>query len=221
MIPDYGLEDLAPGDDEEYGEGFNDETTFGDEDTFNDDTFGDAGEWRQGNESALEMSKLHEQFLSGDYTMPQTAQAETYEPGQEAGGFFGDMLEGAGGADFLLEDDPSLDALGPSLDDDALDMPLSLDAHTEQLLESPSRHQVAAQRAPPPATTSNRGLRVGGLPRTLDETQTKQLLTHFGPLKHFELQRGAVSNTATLSYQDASITETACASLHGIPLGTR
>ena len=71
------------------------------------------------------------------------------------------------------------------------------------------------------AAASNRGLRVSGLPRTLDEAQTKQLLTHFGPLAHFQLQRGGTSNVALLSYQDPSVTDSACESLNGIPLGAR
>ena len=56
ILPNYGLEDLAGLD-------------LDDDDTFNDDTFGDdvgIAEWAQGGENALEMSRLHEQFLSGD-----------------------------------------------------------------------------------------------------------------------------------------------------------
>ena len=227
MLPDYGLE--AP-DDEQYGEGFNDEND--DEDTFNDDTFGDAGEWKQGNEAALEMSRLHEAFLSGELEMPPSERPAEYIPDMDAGdmgllsadagGFFGDLggLGGGGLGDFLLEDEPSFDIPLPNLDDD---VPLSLDAHTESLLDSPSKQAPPRAQADPlaaaGAASSNRGLRVSGLPRNLDETQTKQLLTHFGPLAHFQLQRGAASNTALLSYQDASVTDSACASLHGIPLG--
>lgn len=231
MVPDYGLE--AP-DDEQYGEGFNDETQFGTEDTFNDDTFGETGEWQQGNEAALEMSRLHEAFLSGELEMPPSDKPAEYIPdssmaepgffgGAAAGGagFFGDLNVG-GGDDFLLEDEAAMDAFDmlPNLDDDA---PLSLDAHTESLLGSPSK-----KASTPPAASgrgaaaaSNRGLRVSGLPRTLDEAQTKQLLTHFGPLAHFQLQRGGTSNVALLSYQDPSVTDSACESLNGIPLGAR
>ena len=54
ILPDYGLEDLA-------GDEFADD----DLDTFNDDTFGGAGEWEHGNEGSLESMRLHEDFLSG------------------------------------------------------------------------------------------------------------------------------------------------------------
>ena len=65
------------------------------------------------------------------------------------------------------------------------------------------------------------GLRVAGLPANLDEVQVKQLLSHFGPLSTFTLQRTAFSGTALLSYQDPAVAKDACASLHGIPLGGR
>ena len=100
MVPDYGLE--ARGDDEEeYGAGYNDETTFGDEDNFNDDTFGSTGEWTQGNEAALEMSRLHEAFLSGELELPPSDVPAEYIPeGSSAEpGFFG---ADAGGGFFLL-----------------------------------------------------------------------------------------------------------------------
>jgi hypothetical protein len=200
MLPDYGLEDLTgAADDEAFNAAL-------DDDTFNDDTFGGASAWEQGNESALEMSRLHEQFLSGDLSLPPA------EPsgGPEAGGFFGGIGDSTN--DFLLEDQPSLGML-EALDDE----PLSLDMHTEQLLDSPER--VVESRAT--AFPTNRGLRVSGLPSSLDETQAKQVLTHFGPLARFELRRGAGTSTALLSYQDPSITDSARASLHGIPLGGR
>ena len=97
----------------------------------------------------------------------------------------------------------SLDLLG------AEDEPLALDSHTAQLLDSPERRtypssctsSAAAAAAGGAADATAIGLRVTGLPTSLDEAQAKVLLSHFGPLAHFELQRGALSNTALLRYQ--------------------
>ena len=218
MLPDYGLEDLAGAENDE---------AFNDEDTFNDDTFGTSGlgeSWAQGNEQALwDGAKLHEDFLSGDINLAA---------GTESGGFFGD-LGGSSGAGILLEDMPTFDDdLGDGDDDDfdmgslatgslgALELPtdddaLTFDPDTLAFLDAPSPHPSVA------SATKVRGLRVAGLPTSLDEAQTKQLMAHFGPLAHFELQRGALSNTAVLSYQNPTATESARAQMQGIPLGGR
>ena len=212
IIPDYGLDDLALDDEGDL------DATFADEDTFNDDTLGSGGglgdyglEDLAG--ATLEMSRMHEQFLAGELGAQAAA-------GAGAGGFFGDMGLG-GGDDFLLENEPTFEL--PALEDE-LDLDgLSLDAGTAALLESPSpRGRPAAAFAaapPPPSSASGRGLKVSGLPSSLNEAEAKQLLTHFGPLAHFELRKGAASSTAFLRYQDASITDSAKDSIHGIPLG--
>ena len=99
MLPDYGLDDDI--DDEALS------VDDGDEDTFNDDTFGDVsvGGWEQGGEAALEMSRLHEQFLSGDLSAAQAVPGMLGGQPDAAplGAFFGDAL-GDAGNDFLLED---------------------------------------------------------------------------------------------------------------------
>ena len=95
MLPDYGLEDIGAALDD-------------DGDTFNDDTFGDTAGWEQGNESSLEMSKLHDQFLSGDLSDLGALAGDLPLESAQAGGFFGNALE-ADGNDFLLEDVPTLD----------------------------------------------------------------------------------------------------------------
>ena len=234
MLPNYGLEDLAGG--------LDDDDTFND-DTFgaDDDTFGGAAEWTQGNESAVEMARMHEQFLSGDLgslsalpAAPDTGffgdlggdlsgLGDLDDAANLGGGFFGDI--GVGGSDFLLEDEASLDIL-PPFDDELM---LSLDAQTASLLESPSPRALRASAAGAGATGfaaatavargSTRGLQVAGLPSSLSEPEAKQLLTHFGPLAHFELRKGGASSVATLRYQDPAVTDDALASLNGIPLG--
>ncbi len=193
ILPDYGLE-VVGGDE-------------GDAAFDDDDTFGGGGTWEQGNEAALDMAQLHEEFLQGD------AFGDLTDAGGGMG-FFGDDL---GQFDFTLEDEPPMgeDAPPSALDDE---ISLSLDAQTQQLLDDSSPAPFGAAPAPLKAGAGNKGLRVTGLPPTLDELQTKQLLTHFGALSFFELRRGETSGTALLSYGDDTVTETAAASLHGIPL---
>ena len=210
ILPDYGLAEVGgAGDDDE---AFDNDDTFGDAN--NDDTFGDAGEWQQGNEAALDMAQLHEDFMAGEAFAAGGGAADS------AASFFGGDV---GIGDFMLEDEPSL-GLGIELDESAAAQEeLELDAQTKMLLD-----EVFSAPSPekqPPAKAAGRGLRVGGLPSNLDEDKVKTLLTHFGALGQFELQRGSGPEmgllVAFIAYQDPSITETAAASLQGIPLGNR
>ena len=121
---------------------------------------------------------------------------EEFLQGQSSqGGFFGDALEDNAN-DFMLESVPTEDTV----------------------LESGLIGGL--EEAAGPALSSNRGLRVSGLPAHLDEAEVKQLLSHFGALSRFSMQREATSAVAELMYEDSSITETACVNLNGIPMGS-
>ena len=183
VVEDYGLEAIGGGDEEE--------------DTFNDDTFGDApisGEFDFNNEG---MARLHEEFLAAG------------GGAGGGGGFFGDALQ-EGNEDFMLE--AGLDAQDSLRSDLGLGMDLGF-------LDDPAPQPTPA----PPAPAARSGLRVAGLPSNLDEEQVKQVLSHFGALATFTLKRGAgaATSVALLSYQDPAVAKDACASLHGIPLGGR
>lgn len=180
------------------------------DDALNDDTFGDVsigGDWEQNQE---QLAKMHEEFL-----------ADQSKAG--GGGFFGDLGDTN---DFLLEPD-SLESLeSKSLEPEAPprpplqvedDAPLEMDAGLRHMLDETSPRQPKA-KVPPLATS---GLRVAGLPSSLDALGARQLLSHFGALGSFELQRGATTSTALLSYQDPAVSQTAYQSLQGIPLGGR
>eukprot|EP00965_Chrysotila_dentata_P003524 115287-Pleurochrysis_carterae.AAC.2 len=165
-------------------------------DALNDDTFG------------APLENLQEEFvLAGD-------------PG---GGFFGELGKGD---DYLLEpdgltSDPSM--LEGALEDEDGDLQpdtdadFGLDAHLQRMMDFVQSPESKVH-AP---SLGRRGLRVTGLPPSLDEMQTRQLLSHFGPLSHFEMRKEGQSSVAMLSYQDESLTNTACSNLHGIPLGGR
>lgn len=66
---------------------------------------------------------------------------------------------------------------------------------------------------------------VGGLPYYLTETQIKELLETFGPLRVFELVKdqttGNSKGYAFCVYQDLAVTDTACAALNGIKMGEK
>jgi splicing factor U2AF subunit len=66
---------------------------------------------------------------------------------------------------------------------------------------------------------------VGGLPHTLQEEQLKELLQSFGQLKGLHMVRdsGAANNKgyAFCEYADPSITDTAIAALHNLPLADK
>lgn len=172
-----------------------------DDDALNDDTFGGGGQtgWEWGSEETLELARLHEEFLQG--AAGNTAQ----------GSFFGDALDGAN--DFLLEEPGSLGLAGldemddPEGDGDDLEL---LESQAQRLLDSAPGADISK---------GNRGLRVGGFPPTLDEVQVKQLLSHFGALASFRLERSAVTASAVISYEDRDVTAVACVNLDGIPMG--
>ena len=198
FVEDYGLEEVGEG--EDYGDGGSvvDEDEEAD-DTFNDDTFGDAPTTREGlgdfdfnNEG---MARLHEEFLAAG-------------GGGDGGGFFGDVQDGA--QDFTLEADGGMQDGQDGGMVQGLEMDLGF-------LDDPAPPQAAPSS---PLDTRN-GLRVAGLPPNLDEVQVKQVLSHFGPLASFSLQtgQGAGGNVALLSYQDPAVAKDAATSLNGVPLG--
>ncbi|KAK1275769.1 Splicing factor U2af large subunit B [Acorus gramineus] len=66
---------------------------------------------------------------------------------------------------------------------------------------------------------------VGGLPYYFTETQIRELLESFGPLKGFDLvkdrETGNSKGYAFCVYQDLSVTDIACAALNGIKMGDK
>ncbi|MQM16295.1 hypothetical protein Taro_049253 [Colocasia esculenta] len=66
---------------------------------------------------------------------------------------------------------------------------------------------------------------VGGLPYYLTETQIRELLESFGPLRGFDLvkdrETGNSKGYAFCVYQDLSVTDIACAALNGIKMGDK
>ena len=133
-----------------------------DDDLANDDTFGDVPSTQEG--------------LGGDFDFNNEAMARAHEEflaengdgggGGDGGGFFGDAQDG--GQDF------SLDA--------GMEQGLDMDFG---FLDDPAPPQAA----PSSPSDKRNGLRVAGLPPNLDEVQVKQVLSHFGPLASFSLQR--------------------------------
>ena len=201
------------------------------EDALNDDTFGDVsldGHWQQ---SQAELAKLHDEFLAD-------SKGEAFGAG---GGFFGNL---PGGDEYLLEPskEPSAPPVAPPVAARRAPLPpaplaprppmgeapLVMDAGLRSMLDDASPALAALTQgggggpgggAPPSAPAA---LRVMGLPSTLDDLGARQLLTHFGALSSFELQRGGGvggTSVATLSYQDPEVAQTAFESLQGIPLG--
>ena len=188
---DYGLEEVG-------GSGGDDDDE--EDDLANDDTFGDVPTTREGLGGDFDfnnegMARLHEEFLAagGD------------GGGGDGGGFFGDAQDG--GQDFTLE--AGLDA---GMQDAGMVQGLDMDLG---FLDDPAPPQAA----PSSPSDKRNGLRVAGLPPNLDEVQVKQVLSHFGPLASFSLQRGAGANVALLSYQDPAVAKEAATSLNGVPLG--
>lgn len=66
---------------------------------------------------------------------------------------------------------------------------------------------------------------VGGLPYYLTETQIKELLESFGPLRGFDLvkdwETGNSKGYAFCVYQDSAVTDVACAALNGLKMGDK
>ncbi|KAK4584327.1 hypothetical protein RGQ29_022172 [Quercus rubra] len=66
---------------------------------------------------------------------------------------------------------------------------------------------------------------VGGLPYYFTETQIRELLETFGPLRGFDLvkdrETGNSKGYAFCVYQDLSVTDIACAALNGIKMGDK
>lgn len=66
---------------------------------------------------------------------------------------------------------------------------------------------------------------VGGLPYYFTESQVRELLESFGPLKCFDLvkdrETGNSKGYAFCVYQDVSVTDIACAALNGIKMGDK
>jgi splicing factor U2AF 65 kDa subunit len=66
---------------------------------------------------------------------------------------------------------------------------------------------------------------VGGLPYYFTETQVRELLESFGPLKGFDLvkdrETGNSKGYAFCIYQDVNVTDIACAALNGIKMGDK
>ncbi|GJN25840.1 hypothetical protein PR202_gb13724 [Eleusine coracana subsp. coracana] len=66
---------------------------------------------------------------------------------------------------------------------------------------------------------------VGGLPYYFTETQVRELLESFGPLKGFDLvkdrETGNSKGYAFCVYQDVNVTDIACAALNGIKMGDK
>jgi len=66
---------------------------------------------------------------------------------------------------------------------------------------------------------------IGGLPAYLNESQVKELLTAFGPLKAFNLVKDSTTGNskgyAFFEYLDASVTDRACQGLNGMKLGDK
>lgn len=195
-MPDYGLSDLSVLCDE--GEDEMNEATFGG---------GEGEDCLWGEEQSHELARLHEEFLR-----------EGAREGA-SGGFFGDALAD-GANDFMLEEaQPDEAALDPSepfseMHDDA--EIASLDSTTLSMLESLRSTNTAL---PAGSAASNRGLHVEGLPSNLQEQEIKQLLSHFGSLSHFQMERREGGTSASIVYANPAITETACVNLNGIAIG--
>lgn len=66
---------------------------------------------------------------------------------------------------------------------------------------------------------------IGGLPTHLNEGEVKKILSTFGQLKSFNLVRDSLTGLskgfAFCEYADPNITDTACSSLNGMPLGDK
>jgi len=66
---------------------------------------------------------------------------------------------------------------------------------------------------------------VGGLPYYFTETQIRELLETFGPLRGFDLvkdrETGNSKGYAFCVYQDLAVTDIACAALNGIKMGDK
>ncbi|CAL5088845.1 unnamed protein product [Urochloa decumbens] len=98
-------------------------------------------------------------------------------------------------------------ALGPSMPNPHMNLAaVGLTVGSAQGLEGPGR------------------IFVGGFPSYLAETQLREVLESFGPLRGFELvkdrQTGNSMGYAYCIYQDQSVTDIACAALNGIRFGS-
>ena len=66
---------------------------------------------------------------------------------------------------------------------------------------------------------------IGGLPSYLNDSQVKELLQSFGPLRGFNLVKDSTTNVskgfAFCEYADVNITDQAVAGLNGMQLGDR